>query len=145
MALTLTENEFFRKTDITVNSANAKARAWFDYKELIMGNVSESTFKKGLDKYVDGDVPFVPDMAGVIAAVISAYYPGKKAKAFEACINASAYMYSVESAIKNDIYPKYEINILYKRYKASDGSYIDIPTGGTVTGKYTPTGQKITT
>ena len=148
MAYTLTENEFFRTIDVTESSAKARMNAYFVMKDYIADKITESTFKTNYEKYLgDGgeiNAHLLPDVSVALLKIINQYYPSKKTSITNACIQATSYFLNLKDDIGRSEFPKWEVKLLYTRFKASDGSYIDIPTGGTVTGKYTPTGQKIT-
>lgn len=147
MALTLTTNELRRTIVVTSSSANAKANAYFELKDRIKGLVSNSVFKTRFESFLnaagEANVPAVAASAVKFCENLNSFFPSRKDAAYSDCIDSCDYFTNLSSLIANDSYPKWEVNLFVKKYATSDGGYIELPVGGQVTGKWTPTGQKI--
>ena len=142
----LNEGEHYLTIDINSNSALHKSYFYFELKDYIEGKITESQFKTGANnfvKYADMHYDPVVSMAGTIVGVINGFVPSKKATVAGYCKHAADMFNQLSYDIARSIYPKWEIRMIVKRVSTNDGSYIDIPIGRTITGYYTPTGQKL--
>lgn len=148
MAYTLTANEFFQTIDINANSARYKANYFFELSRFVEGKISEGTFKSLAESFLksagDNNPNGVVADAATVVGVINNFIPSMETKVKNNCEHSSQLFSDLRYAIEDSIYPKWEVKLIVTRYKLNTGTYIDVPLGYSVTGYYTPTGQKVT-
>lgn len=144
----LTESEHFQTIVINANSARYKAKYFFDLAEFVEGKITDSTFKRTVETFLivagENNPNAVIAGASTIVGVLNNFVPSKKATVKTNCERAANMFVKLRNSIEDSAYPKWEVKLIIKRYKTNDGSHIDVPVGHTVTGYYTPTGEKLT-
>lgn len=148
MNLVLTENTFFRKSDVTKNSAYAKHRLQYLQNAYFLGETTENAITTFINNYLVDLGMTAAQVSkyvnGLVARNLKSLYPTQYNLAKSSLNSGLNFLTFIQDEMSTSIYPKWEINFLYRSYTASTGEKLEIISGGTVTGYYTSTGQKIT-
>ncbi|HWL23322.1 MAG TPA: hypothetical protein VNR38_06170 [Ureibacillus sp.] len=146
----LLEDSYYKVFDkVSATKARNTSLYFTKLSMYVKNQITENSYKQAFNDFISAAdqsiaMPLEAKLAVEIIRIINLYYPSRKDRVYGDCIDAANYWLDIHDQISDDIYPQYEIRSIIYYYMTNQWDKLNIPTGGTIIGKYTPQGNKIT-